>query len=89
MRDSTIRVTTKVKNEETGETKKYGAKKVIQVPSTLQECLDKFGDSGVVEFVVSGIEAEETQKLRQKLSAKVSGGGEATAADVEEVSIED
>ena len=82
MRTSTIRVTTKA--GEGDNQKRYGAKKDIEVPSTLQEALDKLGESGVLNAVVEKIEADETAKLRAKLVAKVSGK-EAPASDVEEV----
>lgn len=82
MRSSTIRVTTKVGEGENQ--KRYGAKKEIQVPDSLNEALEKLGETGVLNCVVEKIEADETAKLRQKLVAKVQGK-EAPASDVEEV----
>jgi hypothetical protein len=86
MRDSVIRVTTS-----TGEgdaKKRFGAKKSILVPSSLQEALDRLGEVGVLEAVVEKIEAEETAKLRTKLVSKVSGTS-APASDIEEIEIAD
>jgi hypothetical protein len=82
MRDSIVRVTTA--SGEGDSKKRFGAKKTILVPTTLQEALEKLGENGVLEAVVESIETLETEKLRKKLVAKVSGGA-APTTDIEEV----
>lgn len=87
MRASIIRVTTKVGEGENQ--KRYSAKKEINVPSTLQECLEAVGESGLVAAYVEKLEGDETAKLRQKLIAKVSPDKAVSVSDAEEVSIDD